>query len=88
MLRGLDRDGALATLERFLAAKRRQGVLEIVVVVGRGRRSPGQRPVVAPAVRDWLEAHPAVVAGYEEAPAREGGAGALLVRLRPPAAGG
>ncbi len=83
MLRKMPLEQALETLGRFLQARRRLGDEELIVVVGKGHHSPGGRPILAPAVRDWLDAHPELVAGYEEAPAHEGGAGALLVRLQP-----
>ncbi len=83
MLRKMPLDLALETLERFLRAWAHQGVKEVVVVVGKGHGSPGGLAVLAPAVRDWLEQHSDQVAGYEDAPTRDGGSGAILVRLRP-----
>ncbi len=83
MLRKMPLDLALSRLHGFLIAKQALGTQELIVVVGKGRGSPDGIPVLAPAVRGWLEEHPELVAGFEEAPLREGGAGALLVRLRP-----
>ncbi len=83
MLRKMPLDLALSRLHGFLVAKQALGTEELIVVVGKGRGSPDGIPVLAPAVRAWLAEHPALVAGFEEAPPREGGTGALLVRLRP-----
>jgi len=83
MLRKLPLELALETLERFLVAKRRLGEEELIVIVGKGHGSPGGVPVLGPEVRRWLDEHPRLVASWEEAPLREGGSGALLVRLEP-----
>jgi DNA-nicking Smr family endonuclease len=83
MLRKMPLELALDRLHGFLIAKQALGTEELIVVVGKGRGSPDGIPVLAPAVRDWLKEHSELVASFEEAPLREGGAGALLVRLRP-----
>jgi len=83
MLRKLPLELALDRLERFVQLWRHQGVAEVIVVVGKGHGSPGGEPVLAPAVREWLDRHPQQIGSHEEAPAREGGSGAILVRLRP-----
>ena len=83
MLRKMPLELALSTLERFLRAKQYLGEEELIVIVGKGHGSPGGKPVLAPAVQEWLDSHPRLVAGTETAPAHEGGTGAILVRLRP-----
>jgi len=83
MLRKMPLELAMDSLERFVRTWRHQGVSEVIVVVGKGLGSAGGEPVIAPAVRSWLTEHPQLIARYEEAPAREGGSGAILVYLLP-----
>jgi DNA-nicking Smr family endonuclease len=83
MLRKMPLELALSRLQTFLSAKRALGTRELIVVVGKGHGSPEGKPILGPAVREWLARNPDLIEAYEEAPAREGGAGAILVRLRP-----
>jgi DNA-nicking Smr family endonuclease len=53
----------------------------IAIVHGRGLRSPGNVAVLRGAVRERLRQHPAVLA-FADAPAADGGAGAVYVLLR------
>lgn len=73
---------ALDRLAAQLRAYQRQGQRELLVIHGRGQGSPDQVAVLGPVVRDWCDAHPALVAGWREAPPRWGGAGAIVVTLR------
>ena len=81
MLRRLRLAVALTSLESFVRLHRQQRTREIVVVVGRGRRSGEEGPVIGPAVRRWCQAHPAWVEDWRVAPPSEGGAGALVLTL-------
>ena len=83
MLRHLGRDLALSRREAFLALHRHQGHLEVVVVVGRGRGSGPEGPVLGPAVREFCRRRTDLVAKVEAATGREGGDGALVLRLIP-----
>lgn len=82
-LRRLVAEVALERLATMLQAHRHLGRLEVLVVHGRGRNSPGGRPVIGPLVRQWCADHPAIVADAREAPPAWGGEGALVVTLRP-----
>ena len=81
-LRQMRADEAMARLEMMIDQHRRKGEAEVLVVHGKGLRSEGGQPVLAPLVRKWLQDNPDRVASWEEAPRHWGGEGALLVRLR------
>jgi DNA-nicking Smr family endonuclease len=51
------------------------------VVHGKGNGSPGREPVLKAKVRAWLVQKDEVIA-FAQAPAQDGGHGALLVLLR------
>jgi DNA-nicking Smr family endonuclease len=80
-LHGSSTKDAVARVRKFLDASRHQGRRCVSIVHGRGVHSEGNAPVLKPLVRECLRGHPAVMA-YADAPAREGGAGAVYVRLR------
>jgi DNA-nicking Smr family endonuclease len=82
-LRRLPVEMALERLALWLVVHRDRGSLRVLVVHGRGRNSPGGQPVLAPLVRQWLDDHPTLVAGWREAPPSWGGEGAVVVELRP-----
>lgn len=82
LLRRLRAAEAVAFLEMMVDRHRRQGETRVLVVHGRGLRSEGGTPVIAPLVREWLKDNPERVASWEPAPRRWGGEGALLVTLR------
>ena len=80
-LRKLKLLSALERLEfqlRAYAAKNQQKVL---VVHGKGQSSPGGVSILGPEVRNWCDAHPSLVVSWAEAPAKWGGAGAIVVTL-------
>lgn len=82
MLRKLKLMTALERLDfqlRAYAAKNQQKVL---VVHGKGSSSPGGVSILGPEVRNWCDAHPALVVSWTEAPPKWGGAGAIVVTLR------
>lgn len=79
-LHGMTVAEAGASVQRFLDASR--GRYHCVCIVhGQGRHSGGNVSVLKPRVREWLRAHPAVLA-YADAPKSDGGAGAVYVLLR------
>jgi DNA-nicking Smr family endonuclease len=81
-LRRLIAEVALERLATRLQVYRHLGLLEVLVVHGRGLNSPGGRSVIGPLVRQWCADHPALVVATREAPPAWGGEGALVVTLR------
>jgi DNA-nicking Smr family endonuclease len=80
-LHGLNRDEARLLLAEFLGSCLKRGLRCIRVVHGKGLRSPGREPVLKGKVQVWLLKRDEVLA-FCEAPANQGGSGALLVLLR------
>jgi DNA-nicking Smr family endonuclease len=80
-LHGLNREEARLSLAQFLGACLRRGLRCIRIVHGKGLRSPGKEPVLKGKVQLWLARREEVLA-FCEAPANQGGGGALLVLLR------
>ena len=81
-LHGLKRDEALARTRAFLCHAARRGWPLVLVVTGKGLRSP-EGPVLRRAVAQLLDRSRDLVVEWGEAPRRLGGAGALAVFLRP-----
>lgn len=81
-LHGLRTDEAREALGRFIRETHSQGVRCIRVVHGKGLGSPGRMPVLKGRVLRWLVQKREVLAFVQARPA-EGGAGALVVLLRP-----
>jgi DNA-nicking Smr family endonuclease len=81
-LRRLRAEEALERLESAVRTHARTGHRELLVVHGRGHRSPGGQPVLKDLVRRWCDDHPALVANWREAPPAWGGEGAVVVTLR------
>ena len=82
MLRRLTVEAALERMSIQLPAWARQGHREVLLVHGKGQSSPAGVSVLGPAVRQWCDEHPRIVASWQEAPAYWGGRGAVVVRLR------
>lgn len=82
LLRKLTLAEALDRLETQLRAWAARGQERVLVVHGKGSRSARGVPVLGPEVRRWCNEHRGLVSSWEEAPARWGGAGAIVVRLR------
>jgi len=82
LLRKLKLEEALVRLESQIRAHAGQGHKKVLVVHGKGTHSPGGVSVLGPAVRNWCDAHPGLVVSWEEAPARWGGGGAVVLTLR------
>ena len=81
-LHGLRSDEARLALAEFVRIALRQGLRCLRVVHGKGLGSPGKTSVLKPKVHSWLIQKDQVMAFVQAKPA-EGGAGALLVLLKP-----
>lgn len=81
-LHGLRSDDAREALAAFLREALRQGWRCVRVVHGKGLGSPGKTPVLKGKVHGWLVQKSEVLA-FVQARADEGGAGAVVVLLRP-----
>ena len=81
-LHGLRSDEARVALAEFIRQAHRQGLRCVRVVHGKGLGSPGKTPVLKSKVHSWLVQKNQVMAFVQAKPA-EGGAGALVVLLRP-----
>ena len=80
-LHGLNRDEAREMLAQFLLASLTHGHRCLRIVHGKGLRSPGGEAVLKELVRNWLAHRPEVLA-YVQAPAADGGSGAVIVLLK------
>ncbi len=81
-LHGLRTDEARATLATFVREAHKHGLRCVRVVHGKGLGSPGKTPVLKGKVHSWLVQKTEVMAFVQARPA-EGGAGALVVLLKP-----
>ncbi len=81
-LHGLRSEEARVVLAEFIRNAHRQGLRCLRVVHGKGLGSPGKTPVLKSKVHSWLVQKNQVMAFVQAKPA-EGGAGALVVLLRP-----
>jgi len=79
-LHGLNREQARSQLAEFLGVCLKRGRRCIRVIHGKGLRSPKREPVLKGKVRQWLVQREEVLA-FCQAPATQGGSGALLVLL-------
>jgi DNA-nicking Smr family endonuclease len=84
-LHGLRRDEAREALAGFVRESHRRGWRCVRVVHGKGLGSPGKTPVLKGRVHNWLIQKSEVLA-FVQARGDEGGAGALVVLLKPSAA--
>lgn len=82
-LHGLNRVEAHAALAEFVDRCARRGFRCVRIVHGKGHGSPRGEPVLKAMVRGWLALRDDVRA-FCEAPANQGGSGALLVLLEAP----
>lgn len=83
-LHGYSRNDAKSALVKFIVNSRRQGERCVLVITGRGRKSPGGISVLRESVPRWLSRHPAGphVLAFCSARNVDGGAGAFYVLLR------
>ena len=80
-LHGMNSEQARHLLAQFIGACSRRALRCIRIVHGKGLRSPNREPVLKNKVRVWLARRDDVLA-FCQAPANQGGAGALLVLLK------
>jgi DNA-nicking Smr family endonuclease len=80
-LHGMTRDVAREALAQFIRQAERDGLRCVRIVHGKGNGSPGREPVLKAKVRAWLVQKAAVIA-FAQAPAPDGGHGAVLVLLQ------
>nr|WP_207190109.1 Smr/MutS family protein [Ramlibacter ginsenosidimutans] len=83
-LHGLRTDDAREALASFVREAVRQGLRCVRVVHGKGLGSPGKTPVLKGKVHGWLVQKDEVLA-FVQARGDEGGAGAVVVLLKPSA---
>ncbi len=81
-LHGLRSDDAREALSSFIRESQKNGIRCVRVVTGKGLGSPGKTPVLKGKVHSWLIQKNQVLA-FVQARADEGGAGALVVLLKP-----
>jgi DNA-nicking Smr family endonuclease len=86
-LHGHDVPSARAALLHFLTAERARSRTLVLVIVGKGKHSPGGRAILRQEVATWLSRPPAAqhVLAFRTAPAALGGTGGVTVLLAPPA---
>ena len=80
-LHGMTRAEARADVKRFLAGSRHKQHRCVCIVHGRGLHSAGNAAVLKTCVRELLRGDPSVLA-FADAPASDGGPGAVYVLLR------
>jgi len=82
-LHQLTRDEARRRLQATLVDAAESGCLCVLVIHGRGLRSPDGRPVLKALLPEWLSEPPAgpLVRAFAPAAARDGGPGATYVWL-------
>jgi DNA-nicking Smr family endonuclease len=81
-LHNMRTDEARDTLGAFIREAHKHGMRCVRVVHGKGLGSPGKEPVLKGKVKSWLIQKQEVLAFVQAKPA-EGGAGALVVLLKP-----
>ena len=78
---GLTGAEALASVGRFIENSKHGGHRCVCIIHGRGLHSKGNPPILKVRVREYLRSHRSVLA-YTDAPASDGGSGAVYVLLR------
>jgi DNA-nicking Smr family endonuclease len=84
-LHGHDSKSALRALSEFLARERGLGRERVLVIVGKGQRTPGGSGILRASIADWLSAAPLAdhVLAFGSAAPSQGGTGAVVVLLAP-----
>ena len=80
-LHGMTGAEALASVKRFIENSRHSGHRCVCIIHGRGLHSEGRQPILKTRVREYLRSQRLVLA-YTDAPASDGGSGAVYVLLR------
>lgn len=83
-LHGMTQAQAAVALEDFIERTQRQGKREVIVVTGKGTRTDGSIGVLRQMVPDWLNRQPnrSRIVAFTYAAPKDGGEGALYVRLK------
>jgi DNA-nicking Smr family endonuclease len=82
-LHGHDRASAESELRRFLRTTRTRGHTLVLIIVGKGRHSPGGHAVLRGALGEWLTTAPLAthVLAFRTAPPALGGTGGIVTLL-------
>jgi DNA-nicking Smr family endonuclease len=80
-LHGMNREHALFHTDHFLKQSRKRSLRCVRIVHGKGLGSRNREPVLKGLLRKWLQQRSEVLA-FSQAPAAQGGSGAVLVLLR------
>jgi len=80
-LHGMNRHAALLHIQEFLRESEKRGRRCVRIVHGKGLGSKNREPVLKNLLRKWLQQRVEVLA-FSQAPAAQGGAGAVLVLLK------
>ena len=80
-LHGMNRNEAALMVAEFLLASAQRGHRCVRIIHGKGHGSKNREPVLKAKLRNWLMPRDEVLA-FCQAPAHEGGSGALLVLLK------
>jgi DNA-nicking Smr family endonuclease len=80
-LHGNHTDAARKLLQAFLHQAAMHKLRCVLIIHGKGLNSRGGEAVLRKLARHWLTQHPLVL-GYCDAPAKDGGSGAVLVLLK------
>lgn len=83
-LHGMVQDEARPALERFIENAWYEGKREVLVITGKGTRADGSIGVLRQAVPRWLNEAPnrLRITAFTHAAAKDGGEGALYVRIK------
>jgi len=82
-LHGKTSDETLMRLRSFIEGSRRRGLVCVLIIVGKGKRSEEGRSVLRPIVETWLKGEGATqISKYKNTPAKYGGSGAIKVWLK------
>ena len=83
-LHGMTQDQAAGALEKFIESAYRNAKREVIVVTGKGGRTQGEVGVLRQMTPQWLNREPnrSRIVAFSHAAPKDGGEGALYVRIR------